>query len=322
MAMITVVVIGEDAARQGVVSHIHDLYSFPDLRTAAQVIVAAGSARELLTVVPPESQRIALHLEAAINRGFFQGDVPQSSLADFVMDVVTPGIDPLTGLLGPIGTLTPTERGAESGGGGGQGAQQGDGATSGESTHSTEKEDVQVLGASLWILDKMAGSITLQELQHLLIASGEAGGMQAIVLLQGDELFTDGNDHVGVLFERASARWEISMVNDKPHYDLNLDIRLSLTAYQGKTDITESDNLQKMEKALSDAFEQNVMRTLQYVSAQRSDPLGLGQRFRVQFPKLWKPEDWRELLAESTFDVQARVQMKNIGIHIKRLEPK
>lgn len=322
LAMTTVVIIGEEAARQGVVSHIHDLYSFPDLRTAAQVIVAGGSARELLTIVPPESQRIALHLQGTIERGLFQRDLPRSTLADFVMDAVTPGIDPLTGLFGSIGTLTPTERDTGSEGGGGQDAQQQQGSASSGNTTSEEKEDVQILGASLWILDQMAGSITLQELQHLLIAGGEAGRMQSIVLLQGDEHFTDGNDQVGVLFERASARWVVSMVNDKPHYDLHLDIRLSLSAYQGKTDITESDNLRELEKTLSAAFEQNVTRTLQYVSSQRSDPLGLGQRFRVQFPKLWNPEGWREQLAEATFAVQAQVQMKNIGIHIKRLEPK
>jgi len=320
LAAITVIVYGHETASRGVIDTIHDLYGFPDLRSAAQVILAPATAKELLSVVPPETQLISVYLKDVIQRGHTQGDFPPTILANFVMDIVTPGVDPLVGIIGPIGKLSVEEDEKSSASALNQG--QGENSQiSGGSQANAKVEDVQVLGAGLWSLDRQVGTIDLIRLQHLLLISGGQLYMPLHLVIPGDGLFTGDTDHIGLVIEDTAHKWELSNL-DGLHYKLTIGIRLSLNSYQGISEITADDNIEVLEVMLSEAFSQGIQSTLEEISASGSDPLGLGQRFRVKFPRKWQPEQWRDVLKTVTFEVKAEVRITNVGIHIYRLKPR
>lgn len=316
LAMVTTIVFGREAAAQGVVDHIHDLYGYPDLRTAANVITTPGTARELLSVTPPETLRVAVFLHAVISRGQKQGDIPRTSLASISSELVTPGIDPLTGLLGPIGRLSPAQGEASTPQAGEAAGQPG-----GAGMSFFTSEEIQVVGASLWALDKVVGTISLPELQHLLLATFGHTYLPLHVILDEDELFTGKAGHIMLTVEQAAPRWELcygELLNVK----LNLTLQMTINSYQGKTEIIADDNIGVLEGLLEAGLNAEIASTLQKVSSLGSDPLALGQKFRVKYPREWKPEQWRDMLKTIQFTVDTTVRINNVGIHVHRLEPR
>ncbi|MBS4053271.1 MAG: Ger(x)C family spore germination protein [Thermaerobacter sp.] len=320
LGVLSVIVIGRQAAEQPLSSFVNDLMAHPDLRLGAYVLVASGTAQELLAVTPPDHQRIAVHLRDVLHRAVRRSDAPATTLYDFVTHVMTPGADAITALLSPIGTLEhrpPPGQGAEGAGGGGQQAEGG----GKNALPSPPPEDVQVVGAALWQGDTMVGELTLPMAQHVFVAMGIADAMLMKVLFAPDERFFPGGSVMTLSIEGARADWSLDLAEGRPHYTLRLDVRLSLHNYAGTVDLSKQENSELFEKIIASTFEQNMLEALQRLVSTGSDALSLGQLVRLKYPAEWDSKGWRDQLKTATFDVQTKVEIRNMGLQLLRLEP-
>jgi len=318
--ILSVLVIGEEAASQRQCFTINDLYAFPDLRPNAYIVVAKGTAKELLSIVPPENQRVGLYIRDVLARADSQRDSPPTTLHQFVLRMMTPGMDAITTLMGSIGTLDPrppAQATTDGGTAGGEQAAQG-GEAGGE---PAKKEDVEIMGAAIWRGDAVVGEITLPESQHLTLAQGAAKGMLLQMLFAPDDRLFPEASRMVVMVERAPANWDLTMINGAPHFRVKINIQTSLQNYQGTIDLSKLENSKTLEQIMALEFEQNVLAVLQKVSAMGSDPLRLGQQVRVKYPELWDPVNWSEVIKGAQFKVECEVKIRNIGPQTLRLEP-
>lgn len=317
--ILSVVVIGEEASKQRQGSTINDLFAFPDLRSNAYIMVARGSAKDLLSVVPPENQRLGLHLRDLLQRANEHRDSPPTTLAEYVIHMMTPGMDALTTLVAPIGRLDPRPPALQPRVDvGGEDGQSGGGAQKGQ---ATPQEDIQIIGAVAWQGDVAVGELNLPDVQHIALAQGRASGMLLQMLFAPDDrLFPQASRMVSLL-ELGQASWDLTVMNGVPHYRLKLEVRTSLHNYEGMTDLSKSENTELLEEIMALNIEQNVLAALQKVSAMGSDPISLGQQMRLKYPQLWDPPNWGENIKAAQFKVECEVTIRNIGPQIQRLEP-
>ena len=314
-----VLLLGEEAARQGISAVLNDLFKHTDLRTQSYVAVTLGTSHELLTTVPPEGQRAGLFIKGMLDRAQMQRDIPPTTLEIFTNRMMTPGMDASTTLLTPIGSMDPRppdERGGDGGGAGsGTDGQQG-------GSEGTPAEDIQIAGKAIWQGDKLVGTMSLQQLQYLSFAQGTAHSLLIQMLLKPDDRFVPETSRLMVLVEKPKPTWETQIIDGIPHFNLKVRTVVDLINYQGTVELTESDNADELEKKLTEAIAQGVMDSLLAVSALGSDPIGLGQFVRIQYPKFWDSKMWTEVIKTARFSVDVKLVIKNIGIDITRFEPK
>ncbi|MBS3951013.1 MAG: Ger(x)C family spore germination protein [Peptococcaceae bacterium] len=318
--ILSVLVIGEEASKQKQSFTIDDLFSFPDLRPNAYIIVAKGNAKALLSVMPPENQRMGLYLRDLLDRANNQRDSPPPTLHEYVIRMMTPGMDALTTMVGPIGSLDPRATGQKTGGDGGGEVDQSEGGGS-QGGQSTPEKDVEIMGAAVWQGDIVVGQLTLPETQYLSLAQGTAKGMLLQMLFAPDErLFPQANRMV-TLIEQETASWDLTVMEGVPHYRLTLKVRSSPQNYEGTSDLSKSENSELLEQIMALNIAQNILASLQKITAMGSDPLCLGQQLRLKYPDLWDPQNWGENIKNSQFKVECEVTIRNIGLQILRIEP-
>jgi len=309
-----VVVFGEEAARQGVSAVMNDLFKHTDLRVESYVAVTLGTARKLLTTIPAEGQQVGLFMKDMLDRAKMQQDSPPTTLEIFSSRMMTPGMDASTTLLTPIGSTDPRppeERGADGGGGDRGGTGQG-----------TTAEDIQIVGMASWQGDRLVGTTTLSQQQYFSLAQGTSHDFLVQILLKPDPRFVPETSRIIIAIERAKPSWETQIIAGVPHFSLKVDTLVSLVNYQGRVDLTKDENSEEFMHILSESLKQGITDALLTVSSFGSDPIGLGQFVRVQYPTFWNPKMWTEVLKTATFSIEVKLGIKRIGIHITRFEPK
>jgi len=323
LAVLGTLVIGEDAAKQALSPVINDLCSYPDLRLGAYVIVTRGTAQELLSVQPPAHQLIAVHLRSLLDRAIFRRDAPHSTISEFTTHMMTPGMDAITALVSPIGTLDRRQAGKQAAAAepDGQQAGGGGGGGGGNGGEAAPQEDVQVIGAAIWQGDKVVETLTLPEAQFVYLAMGKANRLMVNVMFPPDERLFPKQSAMVLSMESVTANWSLEMVQEVPHYTLRLQVRLSLHNYAGDVDLSKKDNSALLEKMIGDVLRQNTLQAVQKVAATGGDPLRLGQLMRRQYPELWNSKEWRNKIQTAQFTVKAEAQIRNIGLELLRLEP-
>jgi len=323
LAVLGTLVIGEHAAEQPLAQVFNDLCAYPDLRLGAYVIVTRGTAQALLSVMPPANQLIAVHLRNLLDRAIFRRDAPRTTVSEFITHMMTPGMDVITALVSPIGTLdfrqtrnqgTAAAPSGQQAGGGGNGGGNAGGAT-------PPQEDVQVVGAALWQGDKAVGTLTLPEAQFVYIAQGNANGLLVYVAFPPDKRFFPTESTMILSLESVTTNWSLDMVEEVPHYTLRLGVRLSLHNYAGDVDLSKEENSALLETMIADVLARNTLHAVQQVVATGGDPLNLGQYLRIQYPKLWNSKEWRNKIRTAQFTVKAEAEIRNIGLELLKLQP-
>ena len=318
--VLSVIIIGRQAAEQPLASFINDLVAHPDLRLGAYVLVASGTAQELLSVVPPDHQRIAVHIRDVLQRAVRRSDAPPTTLYSFITHIMTPGVDAITALLSPIGSLEHRPPQGETPEGAGGGEQPPEEGQKGAKPRATS-EDVQVAGVALWQGDIMVGELAPPLAQYIFVALGVADGMLMQMRFTPDQRFFPEEEAMILVVENAVPNWSLDLANGKPHYALRIDVRLSLYNYAGLVDLSKEENSELLAQIITRNFEQNMMQALQSLVSMGSDPLSLGQLMRIKYPEQWESKAWRDKIKTATFSVKVEVEIRNIGLQLLRLEP-
>ncbi|MBT9156411.1 MAG: hypothetical protein DDT37_01396 [Firmicutes bacterium] len=152
--------------------------------------------------------------------------------------MMTPGLDAITAVVRPIGTLDRRQAGGNDGGGGG----------SPEAAPRAPQEDVQIVGAAIWQGDVVVGELTLPEAQFLYVAKGVADRLLVNVKFPPDARFFPVDNNMILSIESVAATWRLDLAQGVPAYTLQLTVRLSLHNYAGDVDLSKEENSALLEK--------------------------------------------------------------------------
>ena len=305
----TVIIIGEDLARKGVIPSLDFFTRKPALRRSVWVMVAEGKAADILLKGDPSPEIIpANNIRTAFQR---RQDVTLTSSVDFgqlLSKLERPGVDPFM----PEIKLAPKLSGGTAG--------QGETSTQDQQkdVKEGEKQVLEIVDFGVLKLGKLVSFLDITESRGLLWLQGKTNSGTITVPARGASW-------ASLLV--SSKRVKITPVISQDGFLFNIDIRIEgyVSSVQNEAvDPTKPEDLGRLEEEGEKAILQDVMAAVKKSQEVRSDFLGLGEKIYETDPDLWKEigEAWRdEWLPNVQVDISVNCKLKRTGLAAGPVQP-
>lgn len=277
------VVISSSLAEKGIENLLEIFERDPANPAIAYVIICEGSPRKLFDVSQKlgDKPRPGFYLSQLIENNSGTSNCPNTSVFDFSVENLAPGIDPLT----PIVKIE---------------GEQGKG--------------IRVGGAALFSGDKMVGKINPKETSLVLAMKGKMKRTEYIFKSIGPpENDNTGKSGAAVVLSKPKRKIDIKIENDLPVAKISLKFKGDYDEHEWNH-IDKKDIQEKYEKLMGEELKNECMKVLKYTQEVGSDPIGIGDMVRAKNYSFWKQHKWEEVYKGITFEVEASVDIDRYGI--------
>ena len=283
------VVFGEEAARRSVADMVDYLWRFHQTRPFVDIIVAEGSARDLLGSFPGQGDLTGRWLAMLIEQGRNHGYTYFSPLHRVMYEMVTPGISPVVPVFTPRESGTPNP----------------------ENVPSFPEFKADRL--AIFREERMVSLLTPEESRGLLIARGDARATMVTAPSPGAE-----GEFFSAAIRRIRSQIQVdrTFVNSLPTTRLHVRAEAEFYQRQRLPQPVSSAMLGRMEQSVSQQIKDEVEAALAASRAARSDAVGFGEALRRANPALWHQveTDWNDRYPDLSVTVTVEVNLTHTGL--------
>lgn len=178
-----------------------------------------------------------------------------------------------------------------------------------------EPEHIKVTGSALLHIDKMVGKIDVRQTSMLLALMGKMKRTQYISKTI-DESSTDKSKLLGiaVTLKKAKRKINISMENSSPKVNLSLEFKAVCDEGKWGLDFADQKTKNKIEKDIENNIKDDCMMVLNYCQQTGSDPIGIGDLLRANYPDYWKKTTWLDAYQAAIFNLSIVIHIENHGL--------
>ncbi len=280
-----VIVIGKEAAEQGI-SPLLDLFvRDPEPRLSAFVLIAEGEASEVLDT--------AVELSS----------VPALGIAQIVEAQRAQSVSPRVDLLGVSNRLLSKTT-----------------APIASSVHVREvkgQKSVHVEGAAVFTGDKLVGGFNRDETRGMLWITDEIGS--------GTVQFDcpDGSSLVILEVIRSNTQSRLIERNGSATMQITVDVTANLGSQMCMQTLSESEMIAQLEKLGSEAIASSIMAAISKAKELQADVFGFGDQIHREFPKIWRELEprWQQAFGELDIEVAVRTKVRRVSLTTRPLVP-
>ena len=166
-------------------------------------------------------------------------------------------------------------------------------------------------GTALFRGDRMAGHIGYKEsiFLKLLVENGR----NASILIPVKEATKGRESYVAIQILRSKAEYEVKRLRPVP----SIAIRVELEGVMRKTpagiDLASTEELEKLERESATYIERELEALLAYCKERRTDPVGLGDRFRSR-DRRWNEREFQERYPTLSTQVSVTLNIFQTGV--------
>jgi spore germination protein KC len=301
------IVIGEEAAKQGV----HGIMDFairnPQVRLNAFVLVTPGMGHEIFTV--PERLKISApeELLGLIRQADETSESDPQEVFTFLRQMATPGQDPYTAVVqaspkleDEIPQLQPEETG-------GQGEkQEGNGG-------GGEQEKILTLdGMAVFRGDKMAGILNYIEARGVLWLRGEI--VRSIIAVDDPE---HPHHIVNLLITRSQTKVTPVVENGHISFRVEIEAEGDIMSQTSQVDLSTPEMLKILNSAQSGAIKEEIKRTMERLQELETDVVGFGKLLNIRHPETFREvaDRWPEVFSQIELDIHVTANIRRTGQH-------
>lgn len=282
---VRMIVVGEDLARKGVGPVLDFLIRTPEIRLGSHMIVAQGSARDLLTVRPEVDNSLNQELEGLINaqEEWSKGATPR--VFEFVKEYLDVARQPVTARVFTINPDVPpdTLRKTQNQQGGGQGQQE-------------DQKVILMQGSAVFRDDRLVGWLTGTETMAYRLLNSQGGELLLVVPWRGAKIALE--------ITALSSSVEYVRGSDPPLFRHTVNLNARVMEYTGYTQFSAA-RLRQLQSLSADTLRDILMNGAQRAKELDSDILGYGTAISRQDPKGWQQikKDWRNTFSASRTEI-------------------
>ncbi|MBZ4654778.1 MAG: Germination protein Ger(X)C family [Peptococcaceae bacterium] len=307
---LNVIVIGEEAAKDGIIPFI-DLFSRGhEFRRLNQIVVAKGKAREVLEAQPKLENITAVFLNRLVENRGGQSVAPGVNVNDLLITLSTPGIDPFLPKIEArekeVHIKEPPQKEEEQKAGGGEGKKPG------EKKEEKPKEILELRGGAAFRGDKFAGWLNEVETRGLLWATGGVGsGILAVESPWQKDKF--------VSLEIKGAQGEIvpQLAANKPGALIKVKASLNLVEQQDSRFLEDPRSLQRLQELAANEIKGEIMKGVEKARTLQSDIFGFEGKFYKEDYNSWKKIDWKQKWQELQVNYQVDTVIETSSMAIR-----
>ncbi|MDI3508386.1 MAG: spore germination protein [Clostridiales bacterium] len=272
-----VLVIGEQAAKNGISEYLDTFVRNPSIRNDMYVTVAKGKAEELLNIQLKQDPFIALYLTQLLEKNRRLSKVPLVTVVDLFGKTIDKDSDPVL----PYVEVTKS------------------------------KDGLIARGIAVFADDKYKGNLLNDGAVVFMMMSNKAKSVnltyKSFKSTENDDVYSTVNIH-GI-----SNDIKCRLNGDKLSIDMKVKGDADLIEHKVTRPLSESDigrEEQALERELISDMN-DVMRKLQ--KEYGSDPLGLGQCVKIEYPDYYNNIDWKSIYPDVDVNISTDININRIG---------
>jgi spore germination protein len=282
------VIIYEDRlASDGIYRMVDTLSRDPSLGTAVYLAVSSGKSADILQYRFPEVGNVGTYLYQMIKQNIAAGQIPSSTLHEFLRHFYSKGSDPILPVLERV------------------------------------KDEIHISRLALFLGDRMVGTLSLDESLILgLLKKKEKSGnfemeipqqkLQSFMVEKGGGKIKD----VYVSFDNLKSTPSITLTDAaEPAFQIKVDAKVTLQEISVEIQEIDGDFIKAMETAAEEHIKSDLEKLLSKLKKLKVDPVGFGEIYSssVRGSRISK-EEWRTKWAEAKTSIDVHVQIKRTGV--------
>ena len=271
----------KEIAEKGAIGQINEILERdPSDPILAWVLVIDGSPRELIHQVEsfPDKPRPSTYLNGLLERAASSASIPETRVYTYDITNITPGIDNVV----PIIKL--------------------------------DSHTVEVAGSALFSKEKMVGSIN-QKQSGLLMAMMKTLKNKKYTY-QVSDINNENNEApkhgLAILIGEKSKKINISIKNNKPEVDINLNLVGTIDEYKWDS-LKNENNVKQLEEHVQAELQEDCQKLVEYMQSIESDPIGIGDMVRAHYNSYWKQIDWHKTYKTASIRVNVKFEIIQYG---------
>lgn len=297
-----ILILGEDAAKEGIVKNLDYLLRSQEPREDIKIIVAKGAqAREIMGIKGDLNLSAGEYINSLFDKFESNGKTKNIDIAEYYRYYYDIDNEPVIGVIEKeeikevgvkIEEEGPTKEVLNVGGGA---------VTKGDSLIGYFTSD-EIFGFNFIVNDIKGGSITFaitEELSNDILIIGKQGKFTSLKIL------------------KSGTKNEVTVNDGRIHLEINVKIRAALIEEDKAIDVDNEEILKIIEGYASREVEKIISKTLDKGQKEfKQDNFSIGKGIHKKNPKLWKEisKDWSSIFPEMTYDVNVETKIVKIGI--------
>lgn len=176
-------------------------------------------------------------------------------------------------------------------------------------------EKVDLTGSALFHKDKMVGSINIRETSILLSLMGKKRPTEYICKTVDNR---EGSSHklagMAVLLKDAKRKIKVTLENGRPIVNISLSFKARCDDSKWGIDFTNKEVKADIEGKIAENIKDDGMMVLEKCQEAGSDPMGIGDILRANYPNYWSKTTWLQAYQDAIFNVDVKVHVNSHGL--------
>lgn len=285
-----VIIIGEEAARNGVIPLLGFLVRDPEIRRISYIFIAKGNAEPILSGVNEQENILGVAIEGLIEGAVASSKLPKRNLKDLLGTLDSP----TSGSVVPGITIV-------------------DRKSNGKSIKAVTLDHTAIFKK-----DRLLGWFDGRETRGLLWVLNEVKSGIIVVNSPNDE-----NKNVSLEIIRATSKIKPEITDDKLTLTVEVNEAGNLAEQLSAADLSQSDTFHELEIRQASAIEEEIRAALAKAQDWGVDIFKFGEDFHRKYPQEWPglEENWDKEFKQLEVNVEVIAKLSQMGITTTPAEP-
>ncbi|NLY77783.1 MAG: Ger(x)C family spore germination protein [Tissierellia bacterium] len=297
-----VLIFGEELARSGLITHIDQLFRDREQRESAFMLIAKGArAYEVMGVnsgLETVPANYILDLIKNINNNPKSID---TNIISYMQHYYHEGHHPIVGVIEKKRKNVIDKTSEDKG---------------------SEEYELSIIGSAIFRKDKLIGYLNGNDTKavNYLLNNIENGIITFPIFNSSEEkVQSEGlpTNVSSVNVIKGKTKNDIEINGDKVILKTKINIRAALGELIAKTDVSNEEDIRRLEDACSKTVEVNIESAVKKVQQEYgTDIFGFGMAFHHKYPKQWEKikENWDEIFKDAEFQIEVKTSIIRTGL--------
>lgn len=292
-----VVIFGEEFAKKGLVKSIDQLLREREQRETANILIAKGAkAYEVMGISSGLEQIPANYIAEVVSNIRHNPKTGDINFIDFLKHYYHEGHHPIAGVI----ERKKKENISKTLGDGG-----------------IETYELSTIGLAVFHDDILVGYLNGNDTKSVNFVLNNITGGIITFPTPTEKNQDETQDFSSTNIVQNKTKRDVEIVDDKVVLKVKVNLKASIGEVRGNIDISDKENIKKMEDACSKAIEEGISLAVKKVQEEyKFDIFGFGIEFHNKYPQKWKEikEDWDEIFSQADFEIDVNTKIIRTGL--------